>query len=99
MASRADFHWPCRDIHVGQLAELVIHAWQLALYIFRGFMRDVEECAAVFGSSSFADFGIDGTSDHVAGRKLHALGIVLLHEPLAVLVGQDSALAAHRLGN
>ena len=53
----------------------------------------------MFGSSSFADFGIDGACDHVAGRKLHALGIVLLHEPLAVLVGQNATFAAHRLGD
>src|SRR6266536_5845031 len=99
MASRPDLHRPSGDVDVRQFAELVIHAWQLAFYVFRWFVGDVEECAAMFSSTSFADFGIDGASDHVAGRKLHALGIVLLHEPLAVLVGQDSALAAHGFGD
>src|SRR5439155_16264580 len=99
VASRADFHWPCRDVHVGEFAELVVHAWQLALYVFRWFMRDVEECAAVFCATSFADFGINCARDNIACGKLHALRIVLLHEALAVLIGQDSALASHGFGD
>ena len=99
MAGRADFHGPFGDVHVGQLEKLVIHAGQLALHVFGGLVRDVEERAAVLGAAALAHFGVDGAGNHVAGGELQLLGVVALHEALAIFVAEDAAFAAHRFGD
>ena len=86
MAGWANFHGAGGDVHIGQLAELVIHAGQLALHVVCRLVRNVEKRAAVFSAASFADFGINGACNHITCGKLHARGIVLLHEALAIFI-------------
>ena len=93
------FHGPLGDIHIGQFEELVIHAGELLLYVFRGLMGDIQEGTAVLGAASFAYFGIYGPRDNVTRGELHALGIVFLHEALARFVAKDAALAADGFGD
>ena len=45
-----------------------------------------------------ADLLVDRPADHVARRQLHERRGVALHEPLALAVEEDAALAARRLG-
>ena len=66
---------------------------------FGGLVRNIEERAAVRSAAPFFHFRVNRARHHVARGKLHALGIVLLHEALAILVAQDSAFAAHRFGD
>ncbi len=51
----------------------------------------------MLAAAAFLDLGIDGARDDVTSGKLHALGIVLLHEAFAELVAKNAALAPHRL--
>jgi len=48
----------------------------------------------VLCSAPFTHLGINRTCDNVAGRKVGPLGIVPFHKALAILVAQNSALAA-----
>ena len=99
MASRSDLHRSLGDIHIGQLLELVVHAGQLLFHIIGRLLRDVEKCAAVFGAAAFAHFRVNGTRHYIARGELHSLRIIFLHETLAQFVSQNSAFAAHRLGD
>ncbi len=98
MTGRADLHGSLGDIYVRQLQKLVIHAGQLALHVVGWFVRDVEEGAAVLGTAALAHFGVDRTRNHVAGGELHLLGVVALHESLAVLVAEHAPFAALHAG-
>src|SRR5438270_57516 len=99
MAGWANFHWTLGDIHVRQFLELVIHAGQLLLHIFSRLMGNVQVRAAMFAATAFAHFGVDGAGYNVTGGKLHALGIILLHETLAFFVAKNAAFTAHGLSN
>src|SRR5437868_1296624 len=99
MASGSDFHRTFGDIHVGQFQELVIHAGQLLLYVFRRLLGDIQERAAMFRAAALTYFGVDGTRHNVASGKLHLLRIVLLHEALAILIAKNAALSADGFGN
>src|SRR2546427_4939484 len=99
MTRRPNFHRPFGDIHIRELAKLVIHARQFLLYVFRRLVRDVEIRAAMFRATAFLCFRVDRASYHVARREIHSFRIVTLHETLAVFVSQHAAFAAHRLGD
>ena len=58
---------------------------------------DVEPDTAVGRAAALLDLGVGGERDPVAGRQLHALGVVARHEALAEAVAQDAALAPRRL--
>ena len=62
-------------------------------------VRDVEEDAAARRAAALGHLGVDRARDDVAGRELHPLGVVALHEALAVRVAEHAALAAHGLGH
>ena len=72
MRCRSHLHRLLRDIDVGQLFELVIHARQLALNVIGGVWkflldpRDVEINAAVRTSPSLFDFAHDAARDVIA---------------------------------
>jgi hypothetical protein len=73
---RADLHRLARDVDVGELLELVIHARQLALDVRGGVReffldpRDVEEHAAVRAAASFLDLAHDAARDVIAREQL-----------------------------
>ena len=66
VASGSHFHRTFGDVHVRQFEELVIHAGELFLYVFRRLMRNIQERTAVFRAAAFTYFGIDGTCHDVA---------------------------------
>ena len=80
----SDFHRLLRDVEVGELLELVIHAGQLALDVFFGFgqalfyPRDVEIDAAVGCAASGFDFAIDAAGNVVASKELRRAAGVLI---------------------
>ena len=73
---RADFHRLLRDVEVGQLLELVIHARELPLDVLLGVRqllldpRDVEEHAAVRRAAARLDLAVDAARDVVAREQL-----------------------------
>ena len=81
---RADFHRLARDVDVGQLLELVIHARQLALDVLGGvgdlFLDpgDVEKHAAVRAAAAFFDFAHDAARDVIAREQLRRAPRVLV---------------------
>ena len=130
MRRRADFHRLLRDIEVGELLELVIHARQLAFDVLGGVRdlfldpRDVEEHAAVRAAAAGLDLALDAARHVVAreqfgralgvfialrvtpaflgigrGLRFVIVGNVVEHEPLAFLVPQYPAFAAHGFGH
>src|SRR6185503_6303557 len=50
-------------------------------------------------AAAFLDLGGHGARHHVAARQVLGIGRVALHEALAALVEQVTALAAHALGD
>src|SRR5205814_9746069 len=76
MRCRPDFHWLLGDIDVCQLFELMIHAWQLFLYMLFGVgelpsnPRDVEEDAAVRAAPALAHFLDNGARNVIACQQL-----------------------------
>ena len=62
-------------------------------------VRHIEKDAAVRGAAAFDDLGVARECHAVAGRELHALGIVLGHVALTERVAQNAALAARRLAH
>ena len=68
MARGSDFHRPFGNIHVGELAKLVIHARQFLFHVFRRLVRDVQIGAAVLGAAPFFRLGIDRARHYVARR-------------------------------
>ena len=58
---------------------------------------EVEEVLVGARAAALADLGEHGPADHVAGRQVLHRGGVALHEPLALGVAQDAALAPGRL--
>ena len=103
---RADFHRFLRDVDVGQLLELVIHARQLApddlLRVRQPLLdpRDVEEDAAARTAASGLDLVHDAARDVVAGQELGWTSCVLV--PLGIapaLVFVVRRLVAVRLGD
>src|SRR4051794_30344334 len=69
-----DFHWYLRDVDIGELLELVVHAGQLAFDVLariRNFFfdpRDVEEHATMWTAPPFAYFTLDAAG-HVIARE------------------------------
>ena len=59
---------------------------QLLLDVLRRLVGDVEQHAAVRRAAAFLHLGVDRARDEVARRKLHALGVVALHEALVLRV-------------
>ena len=85
------------DVDVRQRVELLVHRGQLVEDVVAWAVGDVEEGAAMRGPTTLDDLLIDGAGDHVAGRELHPLGVVLLHEPFVFVVEEEAALAADSL--
>jgi hypothetical protein len=127
---RADFHRLLRDVEVGELLELVIHARQLLFDVLRRIRDffldpgDVEEHSAVRAAAAGLHLAVDAARNVIAREQFRrALGVlvalrvapaflriggrlrfvivgnVVEHEPLAVLVPQHAAFAAHSLGH
>ena len=73
---------------------------QLLLDHLRVEVRDVEVGPVVVGAgaAAFLDLLVDRAAHHVARREVLDRGGVALHEPFAVLVEHDAALAARGLG-
>ena len=73
---RPDFHRRPRDVEVGELLELVVHARQLLLMCSAAFGSllldpgDVEEHAAVRAAAAGLDFAVDAARDVVAREQL-----------------------------
>ena len=99
MRGGPDFHRALRDVDVREFHELVVHRGKFLLHHLGRLVRDVEEGAPMRAPAPFLDLGVDRARDHVAGRKLHPLRIVPLHEALAARVPEQAPLAAHRLGD
>ena len=84
MRGRADFHRLARDVDVGQLLELVIHARQLALDVLGGVRElffdpgDVEKDAAVRAAAAFLDFAHDAAGDVIAREQFRRTARVLV---------------------
>src|ERR1041385_6002378 len=95
MTSRTNFHGAFGDVNVRELFELVIHAGKLLLHVFGRLVGNIQISSTVFATAALANFGVNGARDNVTGGKLHALGIVLLHEALTVFVAKNSAFTAH----
>ena len=74
MRCRSHFHRLLRDIDIGQLLELVIHARQLALDVIGGVWkflfdpRNVEVNAAMRTSPALFDFAYDAARDVIPGQ-------------------------------
>ena len=73
---RPDFHRLLRDVEVGELLELVIHARELALDVLLGVRellldpRDVEKHAAVRDSAPGLDLAVDAARHVIAREQL-----------------------------
>src|SRR6267378_218423 len=67
---RSHFHWPCSDVHVRQLFELVVHARQFFLYVLRRLVRNIQIRAAMLGSSALFHLRVDRPRHHVPRRSL-----------------------------
>ncbi len=82
MRRRADFHRLLRDVEVGELLELVIHARQLAFDVLGGVRdffldpRDVEKHAAVRTAAAGLHLAHDAAGHVVAREQFgRALGV------------------------
>ncbi len=53
----------------------------------------------MLGAATLTHFGVDRARNHIARRKLQLLRVVALHEPLAILVAKNAALATHGFGH
>src|SRR5918912_1491783 len=96
---REDLHRLPSDVYVGELEELLVHGGELLHYAFVAEMRDVQVYAAVLAPPPLRDLGVVRPGHHVACTQLHLLGVIALHVALALGVPQDTALAAHALGD
>src|SRR3989442_13289369 len=71
-----DFHGAGRDVDIGELFELMVHARQLLLDVFgrvwKFFFdpRDIQEYAPVRTSPPFLDFANDAARDVIARQQL-----------------------------
>src|SRR5947199_4872014 len=72
---RSNLHRSCGDVDIGELLELMVHARQLLLDVFRSVRDfffdpgDVEENTAVRTSPAFLDFAHDATCDMISRQK------------------------------
>src|SRR5262245_1315303 len=72
---RSNFHRSCGDVDIGELLELMVHARQLLLDVFRSVgdfffdPGDVEENTAVWASPAFLDLAHDATCDVISRQK------------------------------
>src|SRR5215203_266561 len=96
---REDLHRLPRYVYVRELEELLVHGRQLLHDAVVAEVRDVQVYAAVLAAAALCDLGVVGPGYHVARGELHLLGIILLHVALAFGVPQNTALAAHALGD
>ena len=84
MRGRADFHRLFRDVEIGKLFELVIHAGQLALDVLGGFRHalldpgNIEKHAAMRRSAARLDFAIDAARHVIAGEQFRRAARVLV---------------------
>ena len=65
---RRDLHRPGRDVHVGQLLELVVHRRELAPHPLGRQVADVEKDATMGRASALLDLGVNRAGDVVARR-------------------------------
>ena len=84
MRRRADLHRLLRDVDVGQLFELVIHARQLLLDVFLAVRKlaldpgDIEKDAAVRTPPPCLDLAHDAARNVIAGQQLRRAARVLV---------------------
>src|SRR5436309_15276733 len=85
---RSNLHRSCGDVDIGELLELMVHARQLLLDVFRSVRDfffdpgDVEENTAVRTSSAFLYLAQDASYDMISRLKLRK--VVLMHVTLSV---------------
>ncbi len=83
--------------YVDAEAEAVgVDVGEVAARLLRVLVGDVEEDVVL---SPLLHLGVDGAGHDVAGRQLHALRVVALHEALPGEVAQDASVASHGLCN
>jgi hypothetical protein len=130
MSRRANLHRLIRNVQIGKLFELVIHAGELALDVLRCFRHafldpgNIEEDAAMRRATACLDFAIDAPRNMISREQFRRTPRILIplrippsfffrvrsllfvevrnvveHEPVAFLVAQDSAFAAHALSH
>ena len=59
-------------------------------------MGDIQPHAAIGRAAPFLDLGVCSESDPVTGGELHALRVVLRHEPFAETIAEDAAFTSSR---
>jgi len=98
VGGRGDLHGFGPDVHtIGE--ELFEHHRKSGLDLFFGQMGHIEVHAAPLCSPALRDFRCNRPGDHVPGRKLHPVRVVVLHEPFPEPVFQDTTLATDGLGD
>src|SRR5688572_22187923 len=76
VGGRANLHWRCGDVDIGELLELVVHARKLFNDVLPRVgdslpdPGDVEEDTTVWAPPPFAHFAQDAAGDVVAGQQL-----------------------------
>src|SRR5450759_4825818 len=90
------------DVDADELAAQLAHEGQLAIDDLLAEMADIEVhvlAVRALEAASCFELGDHGAGDDVAWAELHLVRHVVLEEPVAVLVRQVTALAAHGLGD
>ena len=99
------FHRLFRDVQIGELLELVIHAGQLALDVLRCFRHalldpgNIEKDTAVRRASACLDFAIDAPRNVIAGEQFGRTARVLIAlriAPALFFSSPQSALCTSR---
>ena len=85
-------HFP--NIYAHCLEAVGVDVWEVAARLLGILVGDVEEHVVL---APLLHLRVDGAGHHVAGRQLHALRVVALHEALSGEVAQYAAVAAHGL--
>jgi len=85
---------PALMSHVGEFADLVIHAGSFFHITRRGWCGDIEERASVFGAGPRGPPDYSGACHHVARGKLSSFFGSYSHEALARFVGQQPPFTA-----
>src|SRR5450631_3370700 len=100
MAGWPNLHWLGGDIHVGQLAELLVHGRQSLFDVLRRAPAgDVQEHATVLGAAAGFDFGVDGAGDLIAWEQVRSSAVLLVLVPGVGLSFSLRRLSPEKLWN